>query len=73
MPDKPATLAPEVNIDSVLQEQRKFECPEDFRRQAHIKSLEEYERIYRESVEGPEKFWGRIAEELHWFKKWDKV
>ncbi len=21
----------------------------------------------------PEKFWGRIAEELHWFKKWDKV
>jgi acetyl-CoA synthetase len=24
-------------------------------------------------VEEPEKFWGRAAEELHWFKKWDKV
>src|SRR3989442_818225 len=36
-------------------------------------SVEEYERIYRESVEQPEQFWGRIAEELHWFKKWDKV
>ena len=34
---------------------------------------EEYDRIYRESVEQPEKFWGRIAAELHWFKKWDKV
>src|SRR5439155_1357454 len=49
------------------------ECPEHFRKQAHIKSLEEYERIYRESVEQPEQFWGRIAEELHWFKKWDNV
>ena len=62
-----------VNIDSTLNEQRKFECPEHFRQQAHIQSLEEYERIYRESIEQPEKFWGRIAEELHWFKKWDKV
>lgn len=68
-------ISPEVvaNIDSILQEQRKFECPEEFRRQAHIKSLEDYERIYRESIEEPEKFWGRIAGELHWFKKWDKV
>ena len=47
--------------------------PRPFRQRAHIKSLEEYERIYRESVEQPEKFWGGIANELHWFKKWDKV
>ena len=40
---------------------------------AHVKSLEEYEQLYKESVEQPEKFWGRIAKELHWFKKWDKV
>jgi len=64
---------PSTNIDSTLQEQHKFECPEEFRNQAHIKSLDEYERIYRESVEQPETFWGKIAEELHWFKKWDRV
>ncbi len=64
---------PTTSIDSVLQEQRKFECPEHFRKHAHIKSAEEYEQLYRESVEQPEKFWGRIAGELHWFKKWDKV
>ena len=72
MADKATTPASD-NIRSVLQEQRKFECPDHFREQAHIKSLEDYERIYRESVEQPEKFWGRIAGELHWFKQWDKV
>src|ERR1700693_3584362 len=73
MPDKPPTADARTNIESVLHEDRKFECPEDFRQQAHIKSLDEYERIYRESVEQPEKFWGGIANELHWFKKWDAV
>src|SRR5436190_849265 len=73
MPDKASATQAATHIDSILQERRKFECPEHFRQQAHIKSLEEYERIYRESVEQPEQFWGRIAEELHWFKKWDNV
>ncbi|MCI0487248.1 MAG: acetate--CoA ligase, partial [Blastocatellia bacterium] len=40
---------------------------------AHIKGLEEYERIYREAESDPEKFWGRVARELHWFQTWDKV
>src|SRR5262249_38378423 len=62
-----------TNIDSILQEQRKFEPPDHFREQAHIKSLEEYARIYRHSVDDPEGYWGRIAGELHWFKKWDRV
>jgi len=62
-----------TNIDSILHEQRKFECPEGFREKAHIKSLAEYERIYRESVEHPEEFWGGIAGEIHWFRKWDRV
>jgi acetyl-CoA synthetase len=61
------------NIYSTIREQRKFPCSEYFRQNAHIKSAEDYEHIYRESVEQPEKFWGRIAEELHWFNKWDRV
>src|ERR1700732_1958367 len=73
MPDRAVGNSQSPNIDSTLQEQRKFECPSEFSQQAHIKSLEDYERIYKESIEEPEKFWGRIAGELHWFKKWDKV
>ena len=64
MAEKPPTVDARSNIESVLHEDRKFECPEDFRQQAHIKTLEDYERIYRESVEQPEKFWGGIASEL---------
>jgi len=60
-------------IESILQEQRKFEPAPEFCRAAHIGSLEDYERIYRESVEQPEQFWARVATELHWFKKWDRV
>jgi len=62
-----------TDIDSILREQRRFEPSDRFRAQAHIKSMEEYERVYRESVEHPEEFWGGIASELHWFKKLDKV
>ncbi|MBV9479692.1 MAG: acetate--CoA ligase [Acidobacteria bacterium] len=70
----PETAVPSAHsIDSVLQEQRKFAPPGEFSQRAYIKSLEEYERIYKESIEDPDKFWARAARELYWFKPWDKV
>lgn len=38
-----------------------------------IQSLEQYHREYKKSVEDPEGFWGAIAENFQWRKKWDKV
>jgi acetyl-CoA synthetase len=38
-----------------------------------IKSQEEYNERYKESVENPEKFWADVAENFLWRKKWDKV
>jgi acetyl-CoA synthetase len=38
-----------------------------------IKSAEEYQQQYKESIEQPEKFWANIAENFLWKKKWDKV
>jgi len=61
------------NIDSILDEQRSFAPSAEFSQKAQIKSLAEYQALYKESIEQPEKFWGRVAEDLHWFKKWDKV
>jgi acetyl-CoA synthetase len=69
----PEPTATQVNIDSVLDEQRSFDPPAEFSQKAQIKSLAEYEALYKESVEQPEKFWARAAEELHWFRRWDKV
>ena len=51
-----------------------YPVPDNFRKKAHISSKEEYEKMWKESMEDPDGFWGRIAEEyVTWFKKWDKV
>ena len=64
---------PGTSIESTLKEKRVFRPPKAFSAKAHIKSMAQYERMYRESVRNPEKFWGRVAEELEWFKKWRQV
>ncbi len=38
-----------------------------------IKSLEQYHSDYKKSVEDPEGFWGSVAENFQWRKKWDRV
>jgi len=45
----------------------------EIRQNAYIKSLDEYQEIYRRSIDDPEGFWGEMAEQLDWYKKWDKV
>jgi acetyl-CoA synthetase len=67
------TTTQSTNIDCVLQEQRVFPPPAEFSQRAHIKSMAEYEKIYKESIEDPEKFWAGIAKDLHWFKPWKTV
>lgn len=32
-----------------------------------------YEEAFKESLESRETFWGRAAEEISWYKKWDQV
>ena len=62
------------NIEVLSTEKRTFPPSKEFSKRAHIKSMKEYEQIYRKSVDDPEKFWGEMAEKnLTWFKKWDKV
>jgi len=50
-----------------------FPPPEDFRKKAYVKSPEEFYALYNESIEDPEGFWAKMAGELLWFRKWDKV
>jgi acetyl-CoA synthetase len=63
-----------TNIESVLQEARVFPPPKAFSRRAHLKSLTQYRKLYRESIQSPETFWSRQAKaELVWFKRWTRV
>jgi acetyl-CoA synthetase len=45
----------------------------EWSRNAWIKSMDEYQRLYDRSVKDPEGFWSDVANEFHWEKKWDKV
>ncbi len=50
-----------------------FQPPAAFAKTAHIKSLAEYEKLHKFSVENPEAFWSEQAEKCFWMKKWNKV
>jgi acetyl-CoA synthetase len=63
-----------TSIESVSKEKRVFTPPKPFSKAAHIKSLAEYRKLYKESVTSPEKFWAKQAkQELVWRKPWKKV
>lgn len=60
-------------ITSLMEENRVFNPSPKVMRDAYIGSLDEYKRIYKRSIDDPEAFWGELAEQLDWYKKWDKV
>ncbi len=60
-------------ISSMMEETRIFYPPEELRKNAYIKSMDEYKALYKRSIEDTEGFWGELAEQLDWYKKWDKV
>ncbi len=64
---------PSGQLDTVLQETRKFAPSAEFSARARVRSLAEYERLWEEAAADVEAFWGRLAEELHWFEPFTKV
>jgi acetyl-CoA synthetase len=64
----------EITIESILTEKRVFNPPAELARDAAIKSMEEYKKLYALAQADPSGFWAKIAEkELHWFKRWGKT
>ncbi|KAF9669426.1 hypothetical protein SADUNF_Sadunf14G0106400 [Salix dunnii] len=45
---------------------------DDFARQAHVSSPQQYFEMYKRSVEDPDGFWSDIASQFYWKKKWDQ-
>ena len=52
---------------------KKFSPNPDFSANAHISSLEKYQELYKESIQNPAGFWGKVAERLDWSRKWETV
>ncbi|SFM35378.1 acetyl-coenzyme A synthetase [Ectothiorhodospira mobilis] len=56
-----------------MSEVKVHEVPRTFAEQANV-NADQYEAMYRQSVEDPKGFWAEQAERyLTWFKKWDSV
>lgn len=52
---------------------KKQPVPEAIAKNAHI-SKEQYDALYKRSIEDPDAFWGEQADQfLSWYKMWDKV
>jgi len=47
--------------------------PSDLAAKAHVKSLEQYQKMWKASIEDPEQFWGEIASALYWSTPFTKV
>ncbi len=59
-------------VESVYMEKRVIDPPQDFVKDANLKGMDEYRKLYKRSIEDPGGFWGEMAEKyLDWYKKWD--
>lgn len=68
------TPVPSANISSLMQEDRVFPPAPEFSKVARVKSMTQYRRLWLESVNHPDKFWKRMAEqELTWFTPFKTV
>ena len=61
------------SIEVLLQERRVFPPTAELQENAHIKGADEYEKLYKESIDDPDGFWDRMGGILDWSRKWDKV
>ena len=58
---------------STATEARKIPPSPAFASAAHAGSMEQYEQMYKQSIEDPDKFWAEIAGQFVWDKKWNRV
>lgn len=49
-----------------MPEQNIFPPDSKLSRSAYVSTFQQYEELYKESIENPEKFWGDIAKQFHW-------
>jgi acetyl-CoA synthetase len=66
-------MADVKTITSMMGEKRVFNPPKEFSERAYIRNLVEYKDVYQWSINDPEGFWGEMAGQLDWYRKWDKV
>ncbi|MFQ3669861.1 MAG: acetate--CoA ligase [Verrucomicrobiia bacterium] len=62
-----------MSTPSPLLKQRSIKPKASFCKKARVGSAKVYEKMYRQSLEKPEKFWGEASKEITWFRPWKKL
>jgi acetyl-CoA synthetase len=70
---KPEEKATTKGFSSVMEEKRKFDPPKSLSKNAWVKNMAQYRKIWKESIDDPEGYWAGVAADIDWFKKWTKV
>ena len=63
-------------IESILHETRLFPPPAEFAPSvggAWVDSIESYRALHERGLRDPEGYWGELAGEFDWFRRWDRV
>ena len=71
--DQNSALHAVILGEALASEENDLVFPSDeFARQAHVSSPQQYLEMYKRSVEDPAGFWSDIASQFYWKKKWDQ-
>ncbi len=61
------------NIESILKLSTSFPPLKRNINQMQVREKDSYKDFYRSSIKNSSDFWGDVASEMQWFKKWDKL
>ena len=62
-----------LEFDPHVLDEKAVPPPADFSKRAHVKSLEEYRKLYDHAQSNPEGFWAEQAKLLDWFEPYKQV
>ena len=66
---EPNTVAPCIYLQTVQEVQRGAEAIAENYKHSVLESREQYDAMYKQSIEDPESFWSGIAKEFYWKKQ----
>jgi acetyl-CoA synthetase len=66
-------MTDQANLSSFEHESRVFPPAEAFSRTAQVSSMDQYHRLWRQSIEEPDTFWSDVARSFDWFEPFGPV
>ncbi len=63
----------ESGAATAVRSERLYEPPSSIVARAHVRSFDDYQKMYERSIRDPDGFWGEMAAQFYWKQRWSKV